>query len=184
MERGLPPFTDTTVSSPTFSSFLSCSFLSANAIDLVQMRQNGLGLPLSIIPFSSYSLWFLICLESFLGSPGPQILLNYSHCLNWLTLFFFSPGCQLSSSYQNKIHYLNSIFGLKYFVNGLCWTQIIAYRKKPRRKNVGENSGNFRSGCRSVWEVSYEVEMTRIWSKIPTFLLPVMALTGLLLTKI
>lgn len=57
-------------------------------------------------------------------------------------------------------------------------------RKKPRRKNVEENSGNFRSGCRSVWEVSYEVEMTRIWSKIPTFLLPVTTLTGLLLPKI
>lgn len=120
-------------------------------------------------PFLPTPLWFLICLESFLGSPGPQILLNYSHCLNWLTLFFFSPGCQLSSSYWNKIHYVNNIFGLKYFVNGLCWTQKIACRKNPRRKNVGEKSGNFRSGCRSVWEISYEVGMTRTWSKMPKF---------------
>ena len=41
--------------------------------------------------------------------------------------------------------------------------------KNPRRKNVGEKSGNFRSGCRSVWEISYEVGMTRTWSKMPKF---------------
>ena len=43
-----------TASTPTFFSKLFFC-VQANVIDLVQMGQNGLGLPLPTIPFSSYS---------------------------------------------------------------------------------------------------------------------------------